>query len=126
MRVPEIQKTAVLLAGLCWMIAPEGVHAGNDIASQHATMRHACAKHGGRFELSWMYNDQGVRWGRVLSCSTSIGYIRCQSNNCRASRWVLRDGAEVDKDGRAKGQDATRFPAEASAFSDALAVLAGN
>jgi hypothetical protein len=81
--------------------------------------------HGGRFELSWIYNDQGVQWGEVLSCSTNAGYITCQDDICRAGRWAPADGV-MAADGRsADDDDAGQFPAEPTAFAAALAAFSG-
>ncbi len=60
-----------------------GAHAGSNTALQRVALRQACTDQGGRFETSWMYNDQGAQWGRVLSCVTSARSITCQGNVCR-------------------------------------------
>ena len=80
-------------------------------------MRQVCTKHGGRFERSWLYNDQGAKWGEVLSCATRWGSITCQKNICR-SRQRVRSGAA---NGGAK-----QFPAKPGAIAEALIALARN
>lgn len=115
---------ATALAAFGWAVVSGAAHAGNDLASQHAALRKACTEQGGRFEQSWIYNDQGIRWGEVRSCSTSAGYITCQGNFCRGGRWAPLGGVPAAA-GRPENDGAMRFPAEPAAFSDALAVLSG-
>ena len=126
MRISKTYAMAVLLTGLFWTAASNCAQAGNSAASQHATMREACTKQGGRFELSWMYNDQGVRWGKVLSCSTSNGFIRCQGGLCRVGRRVSRDTDVAAKERDAKELRAMQFAAKPATFFEALAALSDN
>lgn len=100
------QALVAAMIGLSGVVVPGVVHAGNEAAPGVAALQKACTEGGGRFELSWAYDDQGVQWGRIMSCSTELGHITCQDNICR-------------------GDGAMRFPAEPLAFSAALAELSG-
>lgn len=114
--------TAVLL-GLFALPGSGAVLAESNTALQHAALRAACAEQSGRFEKSWAYNDQGVRWGEILTCSTSFGQVTCQDNLCRSARWVVRSSAMATVDGSGSGDSGQRFVAEPRAFSAALAAL---
>ncbi len=116
---------ATALIGFCWAAVSDAAHAESNTASQHAALRNACTAQGGRFEQSWAYNDQGVQWGRVLSCSTSAGYITCQGDVCRGIRWDRPDGVTAADIGPNDSDGAAQFPAEPVAFSAALAALSG-
>lgn len=115
---------AIALIGLCLAVVLGVAHAGSNTTAQYA-LRKACTEQGGRFERSWVYNDQGVQWGRVLSCSTGAGYITCQDNVCRGGRWDRPDGVTAADIGPDDSNGAVRFPAEPVAFSAALAALSG-
>ena len=100
------QALVAAMIAVSGVVAPGVVQAGSEAAPGIAALQKACTEVGGRFELSWAYDDQGVQWGRVVSCSTELGQITCQDNICR-------------------GDGAPRFPAEPLAFSAALAELSG-
>ena len=104
MRLKATRVALALAIGTVGAItATAAAHAESNTASQHIALRQACSEQGGRFEASWMYNDQGTQWGRVLSCVTSARSITCQGNVCRVE---------------AAGRPVT--------FSAALASLSGN
>lgn len=119
------QAMAAALIGLSWAMAAGAAHAESNRALQHAALRKACTEQGGRFEQSWAYNDQGVQWGKILSCSTGAGYVTCQDNFCRGGRWVWPDGGAAAEIGPDDNDGAVRFPAEPGAFSAALAAFSG-
>ena len=114
---------AAVLIGLCLAVVSGVAHAENNTASHNAALRKACAQQDGRFEQSWIYNDQGVQWGQVVSCATNAGYVRCQDNHCRSGRWILRDGTTASKVDPGNTGAIKQFAAEPTAFSDALAAL---
>ena len=116
--------TAALI-GLCWAAVSGAAQAESNTALLHAAMRDACNEQGGRFERSWSYNDQGMKWGEILTCATSAGYVKCQGKVCQSGRWVRRDGATATGAGPGKNDGAVQFPAEPAGFSAALAALAG-
>ena len=116
------QTLAAALVGIFGAMVPAAVHAENFTALQYIALQEACTEGGGRFESSWVYNDRGVRWGRVLSCSTSAGYSTCQDGICRGDRW---NGAVMVQDRRHGNGGAMEFLAEPVAFAAALSVLAG-
>ena len=119
LKVGVYQALVAAMIGLSGVGVPGAVHAGNEAVPGLAAMQKACTDSGGRFELSWAYDDQGVQWGRVVSCSTESGHITCQDNICRGNRGVLTDG------GRDRSDGAMWFPAEPLAFSAALSELSG-
>jgi len=126
MKVKANHTLASVLIGLCCVVVSGAAHAESNTALQNAALRNACKEQGGRFEQSWSYNDQGIRWGKILSCSTSAGYITCLGNVCRGGHWAPLKRS-VTTDGRpADHSDVTRFPAEPAAFSAALAALSKN
>ena len=86
-------------------------------------MRQICAEQGGRFEQFWRYNDQGMQWGHVMSCTTNAGFVTCQDSVCRSGQWVrTADGRVVDEPG---GDDSTvNFPTDPAAIARALVALA--
>jgi len=106
---------AAVLIGLGGTLVSGAAYSDSNTAVRHAGMRKVCTQHGGRFEQSWLYNDQGVQWGKVLSCATRWGSITCRENVCRSRRRSLSGGM---KDGN--GQ----FPAKPDALAGALAALA--
>jgi len=114
---------AAVLIGLCLAFVSGNAYAENNTASHNAALRKACVQQDGRFEQSWIYNDQGVQWGKVVSCTTSSGYVRCQDNHCRSGRWILRDGATASNAGSGDKGTVKQFLAEPAAFSKALAAL---
>ena len=107
---------AAVLIGLGGTLVPGAAYSDANAAVRLDGMRKMCTKHGGRFERSWLYNDQGVQWGEVLSCATRWGSITCQENVCRSRR--------RDRAGEAAGR-AKQFPAKPAAIAGALAALAG-
>ena len=104
---------AVSLAGFCIPVIYGSANAGSAMATRHAAIRDACTEQGGRFEVTWMYNDQIVRWGDVVSCTTREGLVRCEGKTCRASRWVT---------GTVGMKTAADRPVS---FTDALTTLSG-
>lgn len=119
------QAHAAVLVGLCSAFVSGAAFAESNTAVHHAALRKACTAQDGRFEQSWAYNDQGVQWGKVVSCVTSAGYVRCQDNTCRSGRWALRGSSTASKTGSTKNDGVARFAAEPAAFSAALAALSG-
>lgn len=117
MKMGVNQALVAAVIGFSGLVVPGVVHAGNEATPRLAALQKACIEGGGRFELSWAYDDQGVQWGRVVSCSTELGHITCQDNICRGDRGVLPD------DSQDRGDSAMRFPAEPMAFSAALSEL---
>lgn len=117
--------SAAILMGLCWAAASGAAQADTNTAMQQLALHKACVEKGGRFEQSWIYNDQGVQWGKVVSCSTSAGYVTCQGNTCRGSRWAHANGSTGNEE-KSKSDGAVRFPAEPVAFSAALSTLSGD
>ena len=96
--------------------------AGSRPAIWYNEMKTVCDTQGGRFESKWLYNDQGVQWGRVLSCSTSEGYVSCQDSVCRSGHWTRSSVASA-----ANGDsDSAQFPAEPERFAHALAELSSD
>lgn len=122
MKVQANHALAVVLIALGWAVSSSAAHAESNTALRHAELRKACTQQGGRFEQSWIYNDQGVQWSRVLSCSTSAGYITCQGKVCRGGRWILSDGVPAAEAGL-DDDSVVRFAAEPAALSAALAAL---
>ena len=119
------QTTAVVLAVLASLMMAGTANAGSDHAQRHEAMRKACSEQGGRFEQSWRYNDQGMQWGDMVSCSTSIGFVKCEDEVCRSGRW-----SEANPGAPANGVPGlTNGTAQASAgpstFADLLAQLTG-
>jgi hypothetical protein len=112
---------AALVFGAALLVATGAARAESNMAQRHAEMRQACDAQDGRFEKSWQYNDQGVKWGLVLSCVTSVGRVTCQDDVCESRRWARRDGetAGPGQDAEDDLQDRT----DPKAFSDALAAL---
>jgi hypothetical protein len=107
----------VAVIGFGWVFVSSPASADGNTALRYAELRQACAEQGGRFERSWRYNDQGMQWGEVLTCSTGTGYVACQDDVCRSGRW-----------GRAEdpaNKTAARFPVEPATVAGVLAALAG-
>ena len=115
--------SSAILIGAALVIAANTACAENNTASKHAALHKACTEQGGRFETSWIYDDQGVQWGKVLSCSTSAGYIRCQANVCRSGRWIFNDSQAVANSRPSEDDSVAQFHADPAAFSAALAAL---
>jgi len=124
MKKKGVRFLAVVLFGLGWTVASDAADAGGSTAARYAEMREACGEQGGKFEQSWLYNDQGVRWGEVLSCSTRIGYVSCQDDVCRSGRWGRSGGTATAYSGQSDDGDVMQFPAEPVAFANAVAALA--
>ena len=106
------------------MAAAGTAQADESMAMQHAEMRQACAAQDGRFEKSWMYNDQGMKWGLVLSCVTGAGIVSCQDNVCETRRWARRDTTGTDSE--LETTKVIRTQTEPAVFADALAALSEN
>ncbi|MGI9413814.1 MAG: hypothetical protein ACR2PM_09095 [Hyphomicrobiales bacterium] len=117
---------AMALIGFGWAAASGAAQAGNSTAMQHAELRKVCTQRGGRFEQTWLYDDQGIRWGNVLSCATSAGYVICRASTCQSVRWPRSHGLPVAADERSKSIAAKKFPAEPIGFADALSALTSN
>lgn len=116
MNIKRSGALAAVLMGLGWTFVSGAAYSDSNTVVRYAGMRKVCTEYGGRFERSWLYNDQGARWGEVLSCATNWGSITCQGNVCQGRRWARSNGVN---DG------ALQFPAEAVALADVLAALAG-
>ncbi len=112
-----------LLICFCWLAASGPVSAKGTSAPQQLALRQACSELGGRFEQSWIYNDQGVQWGRVMTCSTKAGFVRCQDGLCRGGRWVQPASTPIPGRRPDNLAGADQFPAEPAAFSAALTRL---
>lgn len=121
MKTAKLHVLAGALIGLGWAAASGAAFAGGDTATRHAEMRQACTEQGGRFEQSWSYNDQGMQWGKVRSCSTSRGFVTCQDAVCRSDYW---DRPARDTTAAERPEGTVQFPAEPVAFASALAALA--
>ena len=118
-----IPAMAAIALGLSWGFVASPANAGSEIASQRDGLREVCTRQGGLFERSWAYNDQGMKWGEILSCSTSTGTIICRSGVCRVGARSRSNGATMAA-GDATGIGGTApFPAEMHAFSAALSGL---
>ena len=126
MKITMKHALAAVLMGLCLTAVSGAAGAESDTARKQLALRQACTEQGGRFEQSWIYNDQGMQWGEVLSCSTSAGYVTCQDNVCRGGRWAFDNNATAAKTGPDDSDGAVRFPAEPASFSAALSQLSGN
>ena len=107
---------APVLIGMCWAGVQGSVAAEYDTAS----WREACTVHGGLFEQTWAYNDQGMKWGEILSCSVDAGTITCRSGICRIGRGSRPGDVMATTDGRVGFGVEKQFPAETQAFSAAL------
>ncbi len=108
-RVDHALLTAAI--GLFCASISSAAFAEDNMALKEIALRQACTEYDGRFELSWRYNDQGVRWGRIMSCTTKTSIITCQGNVCRSEGEAISSNL------------AGSFPAEPVAFSNALAAL---
>ncbi|MCG8542779.1 MAG: hypothetical protein MJE12_01090 [Alphaproteobacteria bacterium] len=117
---------AAILIGLGWTTVSGAARAAENTALHHSVLRKACAEHGGRFQESWIYNDQGVQWGKVLSCATSAGYVSCQGNFCRGSRWARGQGATAQNGGPDNKDRVMQFTTDPADFSAALIALSKN
>lgn len=123
MKAKAFHALAIALVGLCWVVVVSAANAESSTPSQQTALRKICNDHAGRFEQSWAYNDQGMQWGEVLSCSTSTAYITCQDDVCRGGRWALSEGATAAGGRPDNGDGAVQFPAEPAAFVEALTAL---
>lgn len=119
------QALVAVVMGVSGAVTAGTAHADTETAPGHAALQQACSEGGGRFELSWAYDDRGVRWGRVVSCSTDVGYITCQDNICRSGRRDLSTDMDMVDRRPDRGDGVMRFPAEPVAFSAALSALSG-
>lgn len=117
---------AAVLFGLSLAFVSGVAHAESNKALNHAALRKVCTEQDGRFEQAWLYNDQGMQWGDVVSCVTNTGYIRCQGNFCRSGRWMRRDAVAASSTGARKNDVVEQFVAEPAAFSAALTALSRN
>lgn len=124
MKANGFRVLAVAMLGLGLPLLSASAFAGSSTAEWPAAMSTACSEQGGRLERAWIYNDQGVQWGEILSCSTGLGYITCQESVCRGGHWSRAEGATPSVGQRADN-DIVQFPAEPLAIADALAALAG-
>lgn len=113
---------AALMIGLGCAAVSGAARAESDTTTLHAEMREICAELGGRFEETWRYNDQGVQWGRVASCSTSAGHVICQGSVCQTSRQALSKPRLIGKGPDSNGSTA-KIPSNSSAIAGALAAL---
>jgi hypothetical protein len=83
-------------------------------------LERACTVAAGRYEAGWSYDDQGVQWGRVATCTTAEVRLSCQDGICRAT-WRTADPqlATLLKD-RDSGEDGIRVAATRSEFDRVL------
>ena len=68
-----------------------GVMADSAATSGSATQKKVgfqtlCQSYGGQFNSSWLYNDQGTKWGQIETCATPTGTLTCQGGVCRSDR----------------------------------------
>ncbi len=123
MDVRRSQALVAAMIGLAWALAPGSSQAESITPELQSEVRQICAEHGGRFEEYWRYNDQGMQWGHVMSCSTGTGFVTCQDRACRSGHWVQPDGGTADNE--AGGNDATaQFPTDPATIARALVALA--
>ena len=111
-------RVAVLIAltGTAYSI---GANAADLITPQQAQFQEACTQFGGRFEQGWRYNDQGVQWGKVISCAADGVSITCEGESCSAkARDDSLRGSAVGSATDAKG--VLTFAAEPAAFAKVL------
>ena len=114
---------AALLIGMGWAAASGSSQAESTASLTEAEVRQICAEYGGRFEQFWRYNDQGMQWGHVMSCTTDAGFVTCQDRVCRSGQWVRPEGGEVANEPGGDG-DSVRFPTDPDAIARALVALA--
>ena len=123
MDVTQSHALAAALFGLACAFAPGSLQAESTTPEMPSEIRRICAEHGGRFEEFWRYNDEGMQWGHVMSCSTSTGFVTCQDSVCRSGHWVRPDGGKADNE--AGGDDrAAQFPTDPATIARALVALA--
>ncbi len=113
MTVRVNQTMAAAAIGLCCAILSNAANAESNTVARQAELHQACMQHDGQFEQSWIYNDQGVKWGKVVSCTTKTGKIKCQGDVCRSDSVTASNNL------------AESFPAEPAAFSNMLTALSG-
>jgi hypothetical protein len=51
-------------------------------------LERACTAAAGRFETDWSYDDNGVQWGRLATCTTEEVRLSCQGSVCHAKRFA--------------------------------------
>ncbi len=109
-------RVAVLIAltGTAYSI---GANAADLITPQQAQFQEACAEFGGRFEQGWRYNDQGVQWGKVISCAADGVAITCEGDSCSA---IARDASNRRSTVGADAERVLTFAAEPAAFAEIL------
>jgi len=99
--------------------------ASGAVAKADADFQTICEAFGGRFSQTWLYNDQGAKWGEVETCKTLAGTVTCQSGVCRSDRQryeALRAG-KASADAQKRDAAHEPFHAEAPKIIEALTNL---
>jgi len=126
MNMKDARVLAFALVGLGCAVYAGSVSAESRIGALQTEMQKACVELGGRFEQSWKYNDQGMQWGRVLSCSTSMGTVTCQDRICQSIQSTRPDSVAGTGRWTDPSDSASTFPINSADFASALAALAEN
>lgn len=116
--IGTVVRTALLI-GLTGTALSTGASAADMITPRQTQFQQACTQFGGRFEEAWRYNDQGVQWGKVISCAADGVSIICEGESCAAvarddSRQRSTVGAATDANG------ILTFAAEPTTFAKVL------
>ena len=124
MKTKRSYTLAAALICLGWAFTSGIANAESDMTGSEVEMHKACAEQGGRFEQSWLYNDQGTQWGRVVSCSTDVGTVICRDKVCQSTRRERPGGATAPGNGTGDVHGTELIPNEAATFASLLATLA--
>ena len=108
---------AAVLIGLTGTAYSTGAGAADLITPRQAQFQQACTQFGGRFEQGWRYNDQGVQWGKVISCAADGVAITCEGESCSA---IARDASNRRSTVGADAERVLTFAAEPAAFAAVL------
>ncbi len=116
--IGAVVRTALLI-GLSGTAYSTGASAADLITPRQAQFQQACTQFGGRFEQGWRYNDQGVQWGKVISCAADGVAITCEGESCSAT---ARDASNrgITVGAAADAERVLTFAAEPAAFAEVL------
>jgi|GEM_PF-4079158 len=82
-----------------------------------------CQSYGGHFNTSWLYNDQGTKWGQIETCATATGTVTCQGGVCRSDERENAALKTANADAQKSRKPHEPFRAEGPQIAKALAKL---
>lgn len=104
MKYSNLLIQALVTIGLSWAFGSVMAAEAERTAELERQFEKVCLMYGGHFEQGWRYNDQGLQWGKRLTCAAGSISITCEGDSCAATRREIPgDRPVMDRDAKTTG-----------------------